>query len=124
MNEFQATAVMIGLFALRCIVPVLITLALGYLMNRLVDHWEAEDAQGEMPVAEEKPQVVTAVPPTTKPQRTTLPCWLTRGCDPARRADCPAFQQRGVPCWTARQRIEGAIPSNCPGCPVYQQAHA
>lgn len=125
MNEFQATAVMIGLFALRCVVPLLMTAALGYLMNRLVDRWEAEDErQMEMATAEPKPEVVTAVPATKKPSLPALPCWLTRKCDPARRDNCPAYQHRATPCWATRQQFEGTLPADCPGCPIYQQAHA
>jgi hypothetical protein len=43
MNEFRATAILFAFFALRCIAPLLITLAIGYAMNRIVNHWEAED---------------------------------------------------------------------------------
>ena len=50
MEETQATAVLILMFALRCIAPLLITLAIGYLMNRLVDRWQAEDAAREVDV--------------------------------------------------------------------------
>lgn len=44
MNEFQATAVVATLFALRCVAPLLLMLAIGYGMGRLVAHWEREDA--------------------------------------------------------------------------------
>ena len=41
MNGFDATLVMIALFALRCVFPLVLTAGLGYLMNRLVERWEA-----------------------------------------------------------------------------------
>jgi hypothetical protein len=125
MNEFQATAVMLALFALRCVLPLAITVALGYLMNRLVDRWEAEDAKEagvDMP-AQIPPIPVTAVSTPAKPA-SKMPCWLVKGCNPAQRADCPAFQQRGKPCWVARLQMEGIMPADCPDCPVYQHAHA
>ncbi|MCA9970042.1 MAG: hypothetical protein KC425_07500 [Anaerolineales bacterium] len=122
MHDFQATLILIAMFALRCIVPLLITVAAGYLMNRLVARWEAEDAAKKTapPVSGPAP---AATPPKARPA-VQLPCWLTTGCDPAKRADCPAFQQREAPCWLARLRAEGVLPTGCPDCPVYQQAHA
>ncbi len=126
MNEFQATAVMLALFALRCILPLAITFALGYLMNRLVDRWERDDAKREeldTPGLQPAPIPATAVSKPSKPV-TKLPCWLVKGCNPAQRGDCPAFQQRGTPCWVARLRAEGVLPTDCPDCPVYQHAHA
>ena len=38
MNEFQATAVMAALFALRCVAPFLLLLLTGYGMKRLAAH--------------------------------------------------------------------------------------
>ncbi|WP_157913048.1 hypothetical protein [Candidatus Promineifilum breve] len=43
MNDFQATAILTALFALRCVAPFLLLMAVGYGMNRLVAHWEHED---------------------------------------------------------------------------------
>jgi len=43
MSESEGTAVLVGLFALRCILPLAITLAFGYVMNRLVERWQDED---------------------------------------------------------------------------------
>lgn len=123
MNETQATGVLIALFALRCIVPLVITLALGYLMNRLVDRWEAEDAQMQETPA--KPQIVPQPMPSPQPSISSkLPCWLVIGCKQEQRANCPAFQQKAIPCWLARLRMEGVMPAGCPDCPVYRQAHA
>jgi hypothetical protein len=45
MSEFNAALVMIALFALRCVVPLALTLGLGYVMNRLVDRWERRRCQ-------------------------------------------------------------------------------
>ena len=49
MNDFQATAVMVALFALRCVLPMVLMLAIGYGMNKLVDHWEREEAAAKNP---------------------------------------------------------------------------
>ena len=126
MNEFQATAVMVALFALRCIVPLLLTMAVGILMNRLVDRWEAEE-RDTTPVEQGQPVGIPLPSLSMKAAekaKASLPCWLVKGCDPARRSACPAFHQRGKACWVARLQAEGVLPSGCPDCPVYQTAHA
>ena len=43
MNEIETTTVFFAFFALRCIVPLLLTLTIGIAMNRLVDRWQAEE---------------------------------------------------------------------------------
>jgi hypothetical protein len=44
MNTSQATFTMALLFALRCFLPLVLALGIGYAMNRQVDKWEAEAA--------------------------------------------------------------------------------
>ncbi|MBP6470552.1 MAG: hypothetical protein KBE23_10210 [Chloroflexi bacterium] len=120
MNELEGAGIEILLFAVRCLVPIALTFTIARLMNRMVDKWEREAAEQKnaqspepfLPVAKEKRPSIA------------LPCWVTKGCDPARRADCPANQQRGKPCWVARLSAEGVLPADCPDCPVYRQAHA
>ena len=118
MSDLQAAGTIILFFALRCIAPLLITLGIGYLMNRLVARWEAEEKAAEL-------EVVAGVKPATPAvgkARTTspkLPCWIVRNCDAERRANCPAHQNQTLPCWIARLLAEGVQPSTCPDCPVY-----
>jgi hypothetical protein len=139
MNEFEATGVMVLLFVLRCVMPFVLLMGVGYFMNRMVDKWEQEAQEQQTKEREtapeqrpgqifpEKPGI--AQPSLTKPTlekkpAIQLPCWLVKGCDPAHRADCPAYQQRGKPCWVARLATEGILPTGCPDCPIYQAAHA
>lgn len=139
MNEFEATGVMVLLFALRCVAPFVLLMGVGYFMNRMVDKWErdaqAQEAKEREAVPEPQPgqifpenpgiaQPVFAKPSVEKKPALQVPCWLTKKCDPATRADCAANQQRGKPCWVARLAVEGALPSDCPDCPIYQTAHA
>lgn len=128
MDEFQATGIFILLFALRCVAPLVLTIAVGYAMNRLVDRWEAEEAQ-TAPAQVVAPIIIPAKP--EMPMRETavtmlqqLPCWLVRGCDSTKRHACPAYQQQEKPCWMARLQLDGQLPADCPDCPVYQHAHA
>lgn len=108
MPEWEAAGVMILLFALRCLVPLTLTVAIGYLMNRQVARWEAQEAAsaGEMP----------------RPAPAGQPCWEARTCAPERRKRCPAYLSQGKPCWEARHAAEGVLPAGCPTCPVFARA--
>lgn len=120
MNEFNAALVMISLFALRCIVPLALTLALGYLMNRLVDHWQAEDAAQTAALPAARPALATA------PGRAilSLPCWVTNSCPEQQAQRCAARRATNVPCWETRRQADGRLPACCADCPRYQAAFA
>lgn len=140
MNEFEATGFMVFLFVLRCVAPLVLMFAIGYFMNRMVDKWEREDQEAReknqvgdaLPIPDDvsphkpdvSPQPAFTKPAPEKKRTLQLPCWLVKGCDPERRANCPACQQREKPCWVARLAAEGVLPSTCPDCPIYQTAHA
>ena len=125
MSETRASLWLIVLFGLRCIAPILLTIAIGYLMNWLVDKWELEAAEQMQVETEQKKGGQKRPLPTSYLTRDTkplpLPCWLIKGCDPARRLECPAAKQREKPCWVARmQAANGTLPEECPSCPVYE----
>lgn len=111
MNEFQATAVMIGLFAVRCVLPIALTLGIGYAMNRWVSRAEAQEA------AAKEPPAPVGIPIMAMEER--LPCWVLRNCDEATRSHCPAGKGV-VACWVARLRVEGTLPAGCADCPLYE----
>lgn len=119
MNESEGTAVLVGLFALRCIAPLAITLGIGYLMNRLVDRWQAEDeAQeeaGTIPLPAPEPVRGISLPSVT------IPCWILKNCSEAEQEKCVAKKQPGLPCWLVRLRYEGILPRDCPDCPIYEE---
>lgn len=118
MSDSEGTAVLVGLFALRCILPLAITLAFGFLMNRLVDRWNAEEAEG----LEDSPEVVPeGAQPSTGIKLPTLniPCWVFNNCEESKRDDCAAYKHPTIPCFLARLRSEGKMPSGCPDCERY-----
>jgi hypothetical protein len=120
MNELEATAVLVALFALRCIAPLAITFTIAYLMNRLVDKWRAED---ELRLQEKfNPPVEAEVPSGIKLPVVTVPCWILRNCDQVKQAECAARQQPGIPCFLVRLRVDNMLPDTCTNCPVYLQA--
>lgn len=118
MNEIQATAVMIGLFALRCVVPLLITIGLGRLMNRLIERWAAEEEEAQRQRTGVPAPAPVPPQPAVQPAL-SLPCWLFFNCDESERERCAAYRNQGIPCWQARLIEEGKLPANCPNCPRY-----
>ncbi len=115
MNEFQAVAVMVALFALRILLPVALMIAIGYGMNKLADRWEAE----EQSQADAKPAIALPVVPSRPAAATSVPCWVFKNCDEATRARCPAYRQPSLACWVALLRAEGRLPAKCAGCERY-----
>lgn len=105
MSEIEATAYLLLAFALRCILPLALTLLIGYLMSRISNRWEREEA--------------TAQGGFTLPVPIHPACWVTRKCDPARREKCPAYLKGSKACWQARQEASGSLPTECRDCPLY-----
>ena len=115
MNEFQATAVLAALFALRCVAPFLLLVLIGYGMKRLTAHWERQDVAGAA-----RPSIPVAV--TARPNeapRPRVPCWVFNNCDEETRNACPAYASPSLACWAARQRADGRQPAKCAGCRLY-----
>lgn len=121
MNEFQAVAVMVALFALRCVLPFLLLVAIGYGMKRLVAHWEREEAGGG---ARPTIPLAMAEPAGENRARPKLPCWVFNNCAEQTRDACPAYANPSLACWLARLRADGSVPAKCAGCPLYTGAPA
>ncbi len=123
MNEFQATAVMVALFALRCVLPLALLVTIGYTMTRLANRWEAQEktrpASGSaipLPMAGwASPVVASAL---------KVPCWVLKNCDESKRAHCAASRNPSLACWVALTWAEGRLPAKCANCPRYTGAPA
>ncbi len=127
MNEFQGTAVIVVLFALRCVAPILLMMTIAYGMKRLVRHWEHQEAAmarltGPQP-AQSKPApsqaAITLAMAAEQTVKSAIPCWMLNNCDEQTRRNCPAFASPSLACWVARLRAEGQIPAKCAGCALY-----
>ena len=116
MLTMEETLVVIGMFLLRLGVPLMVTLALGYLLRRLDARWEAESlAQQEQ----------EAVPVELKALKTAQqPCWEVKGCSEEQKAKCPACKFWDIPCWAARLRATGRLPANCHNCGLFSVSPA
>jgi hypothetical protein len=110
MSELEATAYLLLAFALRCVLPLAVTLFIGYLMNRISNRWEREDAMA---------RAGFSIPVAIHPN-----CWVTKKCDPAMRNKCPAYLMSNKACWQAKLEVEGRIPKKCSDCPLYIPAFA
>lgn len=95
-------------------------MAIGYGMNRLVDHWEKE----EKAQAQARPAIALpmAAGPAKQASKSKIPCWVFNNCDEKTRANCPAYANTSLACWVARLRAEGQVPAKCAGCPLYTGA--
>lgn len=122
MNQTQASLAMVALFALRCVAPVVLTMALCYAMNRLVDHWQAQEAERQALLPHSLPDREKAA--AAGPAILSLPCWVMNNCPEEIVKNCAAFKNRNVPCWQARLEEQGFLPANCTDCPRYAAAHA
>ena len=123
MNEFQATAVMVALFALRCVLPLALLVTIGYTMTRLANRWEAQEktqpASGSaipLPMAGGTSPVVAAA--------LKVPCWVLKNCDESKRPRCAASRNPSLACWVALTWAEGRLPAKCANCPRYTGAPA
>jgi hypothetical protein len=119
MKETEAGGVLLLMFALRCIAPLVLTLGIGYLMNRLVDRWESEESFAE---TQEAPVPAATPGPAISLPTINVPCWVLRNCDESAKADCAAHKHPNIPCWLARLRAEGTLPNDCPDCPKYKDS--
>ncbi len=134
MDSLPNSVLIVLLFILRLGVPLLITLAIGYVLGRLDAKWQAEaeaERQAEMQAQAAKAQTPlkpsAPAAPYQLPARQPLagwamagtPCWSLKGCTEATKAACPATRQPSVPCWAARLNAEGQLPQACQSCQLY-----
>lgn len=125
MAEIRGAALLIGLFALRCLVPLALTVAAGYLLARLDKRWQAAArAEREAWTEVEESERPVHLPQPGAPRILPLiaaPCWVQKGCDPATRSKCPAYLKPNGPCWSARLKAEGELPTSCVTCTLFAQ---
>ena len=127
MNEFQGTAVVVALFALRCVLPLALLFAIGYAMTRLANRWEIQEkGQPAAGAAIPLPMAGTESPSRTEAVAAALkvPCWVYKNCDETKRARCPATRNPSLACWVALTWAEGRLPAKCANCPRYTGAPA
>lgn len=103
--NWQETTIVIGLFALRIGVPLLVTLGIGHLISRA---YSARQQASEQEVVCEGYELGPH-------------CWEIKNCDPAIREACPAYQRPQVPCWLALQVAGRELPEECFSCEIFKR---
>jgi hypothetical protein len=118
MTPIPETLALIALFLLRLGVPLLITMLIVWGLKSLDGRWQAEaearQASAIVSAGEMQPAVFKA------PQAAQSPCWKLRNCSEARRTGCVACKEPSLPCWMARLRADGRLPSACYGCALFR----
>lgn len=107
MNEFSVILTLVTGFLLRFGIPIGITALLVYALRRLDQKWQRDvelAAQLELVQASFYDQ---------------LRCWATKECSQENRDTCPAFLERGRPCWQVYRDVSGEMRDECLDCPVF-----
>ena len=123
MNEFQAIAVTMALFALRCVLPLALLFAIGYAMTRLANRWETQQ-EGQPASGAAIPLPMAGAESRATAAALNSPCWVYKSCDETKRARCPATRNPSLACWVALTWAEGRLPAKCANCPRYTGAPA
>lgn len=118
MTPIPETFALAALFVLRLGVPLAITILITWGLKSLDARWqadaEARQAAASVAAGEMQPGAFKA------PQARQTPCWSLRNCAEARQNGCAACKEPGLPCWMARLRADGRLPSNCYGCALFR----
>jgi len=104
--NWQEIAAIVGFFALRILVPLLVTVGIGELVSRTL-------SARRQSIEEEKSEAAH------QGYRLSPQCWEVKNCDPAVRESCPAYRRPNVPCWMALQLSGNELPEECFTCEVF-----
>jgi biopolymer transport protein ExbB/TolQ len=102
---------MVAMFALRLGVPLVGTIVICRVLDRLSVRRAAQ-------LAQERKLRQKAVAQAQQAVR-TLHCWEIKRCDPETRDACPAHQRQNLPCWLALQLAGVQLSAECHSCAMY-----
>lgn len=94
---------------LRFAVPIVLTLAAIWFFRKLDRRWQVEAAERV------RLQMTLAAA-----QRT--PCWEQKQCPVEKRATCPVYLEKGLPCWQTLRDKDGNLKPACLECEVFSEA--
>ncbi|MGA9533333.1 MAG: hypothetical protein WBR18_11505 [Anaerolineales bacterium] len=110
MDELMSGLTILAGLLFRLAIPLLATLVLSWALYALDRRWQREASAAN---AGQAPRPVSIIR-----------CWLLNDCSPERRERCPAYIERGTPCWQHFRDQRGALPERCLDCPVFRRAPA
>jgi hypothetical protein len=112
--------VILAMFFLRIGVPVIVTLGVGYWLEKKLRPADTQTAQREI-------RRGTIIPSPRVSRRAgsssvqAVPCWDVKHCDPVAREQCAAYKRPDLPCWLALQAAGGKVRAECADCELYTQ---
>jgi hypothetical protein len=105
------TFVVVFMFALRIGGPIVLTLAVGYwLEKKLAPREQVQLAQNAQSLRK----------PTRSGKIIQIHCWDIKKCENATRAQCAASQHPDLPCWLALQVAGEKVRPECYACAFYK----
>ena len=109
-QELLDAVTVILMFALRVGLPLALTLAFGYwLEKKLAPSREQEQEQRPaLRIVKSDNKVIQ------------LHCWDIKRCDSATRAQCAAAKHPELPCWLALQADGNKVREECFTCALYK----
>lgn len=105
------SGMVILMFVLRIGVPIVLTLAFGYWLEKKLR--PSEQVENNQPVQIEKRWTRTG-------NIIQLHCWDVKKCDTAKRAQCAAAKRPELPCWLALQAEGQKVREECFTCAFYK----
>ncbi len=109
MPQVLEGVIVLLLFVVRIGIPIALTLAFGYWLERKLRPPEAPaETLESVHVARKRSNIIR------------LHCWDIKRCEPAQRAQCAAYQHPNLPCWLAIQVEGGKVREQCFTCGFYK----
>ena len=109
--ELLDAFVLIIMVILRVGVPLALTLAFGYWLEKKLNP-RAERQNGKIVQASRRI--------TRSGKIIQVHCWDIKRCEHAKRAQCVAYQHPELPCWLALQAEGHAVREECFTCALYK----
>ncbi len=108
-QDLLDAVVIVLMFVLRIGVPLVVTLAFGYWLEKKLRPEETIDVKPAPIVRSGKANNIIH-----------LHCWDVKRCDQARRAECAAYKHPDLPCWLALQVEGDKVNEECFTCALYK----
>ena len=109
METAQGFLLAIAWVFLRFGLPIIITSLIILLLSQIDSNWKQEA------LSRRKKNFNLNVIPLMK-------CWVFNDCPPEKRANCPAYQEKYLPCWQIFRDDNDNLKESCLDCPVFRNA--
>jgi hypothetical protein len=110
-QDFIDTVVVFFMFALRIGLPIALTLAFGYWLEKKLRPAQQVEDQTAQPQEQRW---------TRSGKIIQIHCWDIKRCDATTRAQCAAVQHPDLPCWLALQAEGESVRQECFTCSLYR----